>query len=189
MQRRQFITVCSIWFAWPVLAKTPLPKTPSQAEGPFYPVANIPIRSNLILDSTMLIGKPFQLSGKVQNSKGEPLAGIRVEIWQCDGDGYYDHPKQPNVEQFNRAFAGFGAVESDINGRFNFSTLFPVPYATRPPHIHVKLKKGDSELLTTQLYLRNQTGEEWWGGSKRDQLQLDVTSNGEQLETYFQFVV
>ncbi|MCG9788630.1 protocatechuate 3,4-dioxygenase [Vibrio mediterranei] len=189
MQRRQFITVCSIWFAWPVLAKTPLPKTPSQAEGPFYPVTNIPVRSNLILDSTKLTGKPFQLSGKVKNSKGEPLAGIRVEIWQCDGDGYYDHPKQPNIERFNRAFAGFGAVESDINGSFDFSTLFPVPYATRPPHIHVKLKKGDSEILTTQLYLRNQTGKEWWGGSEREQLQLDVTSNGEQLETYFQFVV
>lgn len=36
---------------------------------------------------------------------------------------------------------------------FYFRTIKPVPYPGRAPHIHVKVKKGDRELLTTQCYV------------------------------------
>lgn len=32
-------------------------------------------------------------------------------------------------------------------------TIKPVPYTGRTPHIHVKVKKGDRELLTTQIFV------------------------------------
>ncbi len=88
MQRRDFLTVCSVWFAWPVLAKTRWSKTPSQAQGPFYPVNTIPLRSNLIVNPSTLVGKTLELFGQVKTVKGEPLKQVRVEIWQCDGAGY-----------------------------------------------------------------------------------------------------
>ena len=43
------------------------------------------------------------------------------------------------------------ATASD--GGYRFRTIKPVPYAGRTPHIHVKVKKGSKELLTTQLFI------------------------------------
>ena len=38
-------------------------------------------------------------------------------------------------------------------GRYRFRTIRPVAYSGRTPHIHVKVKQGRRELLTTQLYV------------------------------------
>lgn len=189
MQRRDFLTICSVWFAWPVLANTRLPMTPTQAEGPFYPLNTIPVRSNLILNQSSLIGKTLELSGHVKTPEGTPMKQVRVEIWQCDGAGVYDHPRQPGVEQFDRNFAGSGATESNEEGRFNFTTLYPVPYTGRPPHIHVKLWLGNRELLITQLYLQGQTGNEWWGGNERELLQLEIKDAKGSAHAHFDFIV
>ncbi|MGR5221823.1 protocatechuate 3,4-dioxygenase [Vibrio parahaemolyticus] len=189
MKRRDFLTVCSVWFAWPVLAKTDLQLTPLQAEGPFYPVNPIALRSDLILNPDRLKGQPLQLSGRVVDMQGSPLTNITVEIWQCDGTGIYDHPRQPNVEQFDRSFAGCGATVSNSQGQFKFQTLYPVPYASRPPHIHVKLWRGQRLLLTTQLYLPNQMGNEWWGGSERELLQMKISKSNDIDEAQYTFVI
>lgn len=190
MQRRQFLALCSAFVAWPVLANSRIQKTPSQAEGPFYPVTSIPLRESLVLDESSLIGEPMTLTTRVVDDTGKPMSGIRMEIWQCDGQGVYEHPRQPEVERFDPSFAGFAALETDSNGLCQFQTLYPVPYTGRPPHIHVKLWLGKREMLTTQLYLKGETGNEWWGGSERDWLQMDVAKDakGNQM-TQFQFVV
>ena len=49
---------------------------------------------------------------------------------------------------------------SDGDGRFRFRTIRPVAYAGRTPHIHVKVKLGARELLTTQLYVAGEPGNE-----------------------------
>jgi protocatechuate 3,4-dioxygenase beta subunit len=190
MQRRQFLALCSAFVAWPVLANTKMKKTPAQAEGPFYPVTSIPLRANLIIDDFNLIGEPMSLVTRVVDSDGLPQIGVRVEIWQCDGQGVYEHPRQPDAERFDSSFAGFAALESDAQGQCRFQTLYPVPYTGRPPHIHVKLWRGQRQILTTQLYLKGETGNEWWGGSERDWLQMDVTRDGAgNRMTQFQLVV
>ena len=44
-------------------------------------------------------------------------------------------------------------------GEYRFRTIKPVPYPGRPaPHIHFKIKRGDRELLTTQLLIRGHEG-------------------------------
>ncbi|WP_394151189.1 protocatechuate 3,4-dioxygenase [Vibrio maritimus] len=190
MERRDFLALCSVFVASPVLANTKLQKTPPQAEGPFYPVTTIPVRPDLIIESDEVEGESMNLVGRVVDTKGNPISDVRVEIWQCDGRGVYDHPRQPNVERFDKNFAGFGALQSDERGQVQFRTLFPVPYTGRPPHIHVKLWQNQRELLTTQLYLKGKTGNEWWGGSERDLLQMDVNKDGKgEWTTQFQFVV
>lgn len=131
--------------------------TPSQAEGPFYPV-RVPTDhdGDLLVSGTggHPAGSPLHLSGQVRNARGSPLTEVRVEIWQCDANGIYNHPAQPGVEHFDAAFQGFGAVDVDADARYQFLTIVPVPYPGRPPHIHVKLIRKGNTLLTTQLYLR-----------------------------------
>ena len=46
----------------------------------------------------------------------------------------------------------------DAEGRYRFRTLRPVAYGGRAPHIHVKVKLGVHELLTTQLYVQGDAG-------------------------------
>jgi protocatechuate 3,4-dioxygenase beta subunit len=41
------------------------------------------------------------------------------------------------------------------DGRYRFRTIRPVAYSGRTPHIHVKVRLGSRELLTTQLYVRD----------------------------------
>lgn len=55
---------------------------------------------------------------------------------------------------------GIGFVgRSGSGGEYRFRTIKPVPYPGRPaPHIHVKVKRGERELLTTQIFVRGHEG-------------------------------
>ncbi len=175
MQRRQFLALAGI-FALPLqlFAKTRR-ATPSDQEGPFYPVKKIPLRSNLIKGAS-LANDSIEFDGQILDKQGNPLAGAKIEIWQCDKAGIYDHPWQQNKDQFDTNFSGFGAQLTDNQGYYKFTTLYPAPYTGRPPHIHVKIWKDKQELLTTQLYLKGrQSG--GWLGTRREPLQINPTKN------------
>lgn len=190
MKRRNFLGLAGLLsFPTRLLANTRKP-TPSQAEGPFYPVTPIPLRAGLIRDVTRLEGDEMLLSGRVVNTQGQPISGIKVEIWQCDGKGLYDHPRQSQTDNFDPQFAGFGAAVTDQQGAYQFRTLYPVPYTGRPPHIHAKLWQGDKELLTTQLYLKGRTETNEWFNVGRDQLQIDPQPDTQSLlVANFEFIV
>ncbi len=78
--------------------------TPSQTEGPFYPVVKIPLRQNLVLKPDTLIGEAITLQGKVLDVFGRPISGVKIEIWQCDDQGIYDHPNQPSQNSLTQVF-------------------------------------------------------------------------------------
>jgi protocatechuate 3,4-dioxygenase beta subunit len=133
--------------------------TPAQTEGPFYPVT-LPRDSDgdLLRNGTLDYrrGQPAWLEGSVSDLDGRPLAGAVVEIWQCDEAGHYHHPGDGG--RADAAFQGFGKVTADASGRYRFRTIRPVAYSGRTPHIHVKVKNGARELLTTQLYVAGDPG-------------------------------
>jgi protocatechuate 3,4-dioxygenase beta subunit len=152
--------------AWltPALAQPasggPLSVTPSQTEGPFYPV-QLPTDN----DSDLLRnggaqpyrrGTPVWLDGLVTDTAGTPVRGAQVEIWQCDHQGHYHHPGDGN--RADPAFQGFGRVVVDREGRYRFRAIRPVAYSGRTPHIHVKVRLGTRELLTTQIYVAGEPG-------------------------------
>ncbi|MDZ7857371.1 MAG: intradiol ring-cleavage dioxygenase [Sphaerotilus sp.] len=144
----------------PALARDKvLRPTPSQTEGPFYPVT-LPADSDFdLLRNGRAVYTPGQVawvSGTVTDTQGKPLAGGVVEIWQCDEAGHYHHPGDGNLA--DAAFQGFGQVTLVRDGRFRFRTLKPAPYTGRTPHIHVKVKLGTQELLTTQFYVQGDPG-------------------------------
>ncbi len=142
--------------AQPAPARRP---TPSQTEGPFYPVSLPKDSDNDLLRNGSLdyrSGQPAWVEGTVTDLDGRPLAGAQVEIWQCDERGHYHHPGDGG--RADAAFQGFGRAEVGADGRYRFRTIRPVPYSGRTPHIHVKVKLGPRELLTTQLYVAGDAG-------------------------------
>ncbi len=162
--RRRALAVLAV-VAWPLAYRaTPataqparaLEATPGDAEGPFYPVR---FPADRDFDLTVVAGRPqasqgtrLYLAGRVLDTSGKPLAGVRVELWQCDALGHYHHvdgdrPGDPD-------FQGYGVVQTDADGRFRFKTIRPVPYASRPAHLHFKLAHRDAAPLTTQLYVK-----------------------------------
>jgi protocatechuate 3,4-dioxygenase beta subunit len=65
----------------------------------------------------------------------------------------------PKANQRDPNFQGFGRFTTGSSGEYRFRTIKPVAYPGRPaPHIHFKIKKGDRELLTTQLFIRGYPG-------------------------------
>lgn len=139
--------------------------TPEQSEGPFYP-NDLPIDSDNDLVqvrgwSARATGTVLHLQGRVLNLSGGPVpGGTTVEIWQCDSQGLYDHPRQPGRERRDVAFQGYGSVLTDDDGRYSFRTLKPVAYPGRTPHIHVKVETPETRRLATQFYL---------GGDRRNE--------------------
>ncbi len=155
-------------------------KTSRDAEGPFYPVAPIPLDNNLLL-SDDFIGEALLFSGRVLDSAARPVNDTRIEIWQCDGNSVYRHPKASANTSEDPSFRGFGATINDDQGKFIFNTIVPVPYPGRPPHIHVKLKRHDKTLLTTQIYLH--------GFSGPDERKLTTSKVSDTYEASFDFIV
>jgi protocatechuate 3,4-dioxygenase, beta subunit len=132
-----------------------LARTPSVEEGPFYP-PKLPLDTDndlLIINDniTPAVGEVTHLSGRVLSASGEPMRNVLVEIWQCDGNGVYLAQEDGNGRDKN--FQGFGRFMTSSTGEYYFRTIKPVPYPGRTPHIHMKVKKGGSELLTTQLFI------------------------------------
>jgi len=165
--RRSVLVSSAAWVAataapaWltPAQARTKLAPTPSQSEGPFYPVA-LPTDHDFDLLRTGSAsygkGQPAWVEGVVSDTSGVPVSGAVVEIWQCDVDGHYHHPR--DGDRADAAFQGFGRVAVGKDGRYRFRTLKPAPYSGRTPHIHVKVKLDRHELLTTQLYVEGDPG-------------------------------
>ena len=141
------------------LAQTRRRATPSQTEGPYYPVAEPKDADyDLLRNGTLAYAKGLAawVQGVVTDLDGKPLAGGTVEIWQCDEAGHYDHPRDGSRN--DPAFQGFGRVLLNVAGEFRFRTIRPAAYTGRTPHIHAKIKVGNRELLTTQLYVQGDPG-------------------------------
>ena len=132
-----------------------LAQTPSLTEGPFYP-PKLPLDTDndlLVINDniTPAVGEMTHLTGRILTASGEPMRNVVVEIWQCDAKGVYIAQKDGEGKDAN--FQGFGRFLTSSTGEYYFRTIKPVPYPGRTPHIHVKIKKGDRELLTTQFFI------------------------------------
>ena len=145
--------------AQPAQSVSALRATPSQTEGPFYPVA-LPKDADFDLlrngDQNYPKGQSAWVEGIVSDLAGKPVTGAQVDIWQCDHDGHYHHPGDGG--KADPRFQGFGRVTVGSDGSYRFRTLRPMAYAGRTPHIHVKVRLGTRELLTTQLYVAGDAG-------------------------------
>jgi len=159
LPRRRLLAGAAAMIAAPALMRNALGQsprrlTPAQTEGPFYPVT-LPADSDFDLlvhgERRYTQGEPVWLDGVVTDVDGKPVRGAVVEIWQCDQQGHYHHPGDGG--RADPAFQGFGRVSVGAGGEYRFRTIRPAAYSGRTPHIHVKVKLAQRELLTTQLYV------------------------------------
>jgi protocatechuate 3,4-dioxygenase beta subunit len=134
-----------------------LEPTPRQPAGPFYP-DELPLDDDN--DLTRVAGRAdpaegriTDLTGRVLDLQGRPLEGHRVEIWQCDANGRYRHPRDPGDAPLDPNFQGHGHCPTDSQGRYRFRTIRPVPYPGRTPHIHVAVFPPRGSPFVTQLYV------------------------------------
>ncbi|MDX1570497.1 MAG: hypothetical protein R3200_08430 [Xanthomonadales bacterium] len=132
-----------------------LPVTPSDAEGPFFPVT-IPEDHDADLvqvagQEERSPGRIAHVQGNVTDPTGTPIDGARVEIWQCDASGTYHHPGDRGTP--DRRFQGYGQSLTGSDGGYRFRTIRPVPYGGRTPHIHFRVTAPGFDRLTTQLYV------------------------------------
>jgi protocatechuate 3,4-dioxygenase, beta subunit len=163
--RRAFLrraAFASALFAVPGLFAEELTRTPPQTEGPFYP-DHLPLDTDndliVINDgATPALGDITWLSGRILDSRGQPIRNALVEIWQCDHNGAYLHSRTGNREKRDSNFQGFGRFLTGSSGEYLFRTIKPVPYPGRTPHIHFAIKmKGRKELIT-QCYIEGHPG-------------------------------
>jgi protocatechuate 3,4-dioxygenase beta subunit len=169
--------------------------TPAQTEGPFYPV-QLPADSDhdLLRNGNLRYaqGQPAWVEGTVTDTRGRPLGGGVVEIWQCDHAGHYHHPGDGGKADAN--FQGFGRATLGADGRYRFRTIRPVAYAGRTPHIHVKVRLDRRELLTTQLYVEGDPHNDrdfLWRrlGDDRPLLTVPFRNGSDGLQASFPIVV
>ena len=137
-----------------------LVRTPMQTEGPFYP-DKLPLDTDndlIIVKNgiTPAVGEVTHLGGRVLDIKGNPVKGARVEIWQVDNTGAYIHTRDFRNANRDSNFQGFGRFETGKDGAYRFRTIKPVAYPGRTPHIHMKVFRGDREVLTTQVYVKGE---------------------------------
>jgi protocatechuate 3,4-dioxygenase, beta subunit len=150
----------TLW--WPhALAQSARRPTPAQTEGPYYP-DQMPQDTDFDLlkigNRSYNKGQAAWVGGVVTDVQGKPVSGATVEIWQCDAQGNYHHSRAGG--RADTAFQGFGRVRTGADGSYRFHTLRPSPYVGRTPHIHVKVWLGQRDVLTTQLYVQGDAGNE-----------------------------
>lgn len=170
--------------------------TPAQTEGPFYPVEFPQDTDYDLLRNGNLshpAGENTWLEGSVSDLSGQPVGGAQVEIWQCDGAGHYHHAGDGS--KADKRFQGFGRVTVSANGSYRFRTIRPVAYSGRTPHIHVKVRLGRRDLLTTQLYVADDPGNArdflWRGlnATDRDLLTVPFVPGADGIRASFPLVV
>ena len=199
--RRQLLAAAlvgmpALWLGARAQPTTARRATPSQTEGPFYPVV-FPKDSDYDLlrngKLTYPVGQATWLEGSVSDLQGRPVSGAQVEIWQCDGEGHYHHAGDGG--RADSRFQGFGRVTVGADGSYRFRTIRPVAYSGRTPHIHVKVRLGRRELLTTQLYVADDPGNTrdflWqrMSAADRDALTTPFVQGTDGLRANFAMVV
>jgi protocatechuate 3,4-dioxygenase beta subunit len=147
--------------AAPLLAQErALRATPAVALGPFYP-DRLPADQDA--DLTAIAGRPgravgqiLYLTGRVLDTRGKPLPGARLELWQANSHGRYTHsgdgessgPLDPN-------FQGYASLRADAEGRYRIKTIKPAPYSGRTAHLHFNVDARGAK-LTTQMFFEGE---------------------------------
>ena len=166
INRRRFVSALGMASAGlfaPGAFAEELLRTARVEEGPFYP-DHLPLDTDndliIINDAlTPAIGEVTHLSGRLLDSRGEPIKNALIEIWQVDTKGVYlrDRPAHPG--KFDNNFQGFGRFLTGSTGEYYFRTIKPLPYEQRPAgHVHFAVKVKGREKWTTQLFVKGAPG-------------------------------
>jgi len=135
--------------------------------GPFY-VGEHRVTPHGTDISADLPGERMFVQGRVSDLNGKPLAGVPVDVWHADDDGFYDSQKSSYATQGSSSRARF---ITDADGTFFFRTILPCSYpvptdgpvgemilatrrlAMRPAHVHFLVDAPGYEPLITHVFI------------------------------------
>jgi hydroxyquinol 1,2-dioxygenase len=168
-QRRQEFILLSDTLGVSMLVDAINHRKPSGASettvlGPFYlpDARELPMGSNI---AERIPGTPAYFSGRVLDVGGAPIAGAVLDVWQVDGDGFYD------VQRPGASYAR-GRFTTGADGRYAFRTVKPVSYSIptdgpvgvmlramgrhpfRPAHVHLIVSAPGYGAVTTHLFVK-----------------------------------
>jgi protocatechuate 3,4-dioxygenase beta subunit len=134
--------------------------TPAVALGPFYP-DRLPAEQDA--DLTLIAGRPgraagqiLYLSGRVLDTRGRPLSGARLELWQANAHGRYMHSADGDASgPLDPNFQGYASLRADAEGRYRIKTIKPAPYSGRTAHLHFNVDARGAK-LTTQMFFEGE---------------------------------
>ena len=150
-----------------------LTRTASVEEGPFYPI-KLPLDTDndllIINDSiTPAVGEVTHVSGRLLDSRGDPIKNAVIELWQVDSKGTYLRARGADPTTYDANFQGFGRFLTGSTGEYYFRTIKPSGYEGRPAaHIHFAVKMKGREKWTTQLFIKG------YPGNSRDRLYREI---------------
>lgn len=127
--------------------------------GPFFPTG---YRGETDADLTRIgagaeraQGQVIEVMGRVLDRHGNPIVGSRLDIWQANAFGRYDHPEDPAVMPLDPNFQGYASIHTGRDGSWKLTTIKPAAYdspvGNRPPHIHMDAS-GMSSRQILQMY-------------------------------------
>jgi protocatechuate 3,4-dioxygenase beta subunit len=102
------------------------------------------------------LGLPVRLAFLVVDETCTPVADAEIDIWHTSPNGLYSGEDASPTCTFDdpEAVAGHwfrGVQTTDANGRADFDTCFPGWYSGRTIHIHITVRVGGTEYVTSQL--------------------------------------
>ncbi|KKF93334.1 Catechol 1 2-dioxygenase [Ceratocystis platani] len=146
------------------------PKPPNSTEGsvlgPFH-THDAPVLENGASMTSDPEGIPMLALCTIKDTDGNPISGVKIDIWETDSSGNYDVQHSDRDEPSERC-----VMVSDDNGQFWFKGIKPVSYPIpndgpvgkmlqllgrhcwRPSHMHFMFEKPGWDHLITALYLR-----------------------------------
>jgi protocatechuate 3,4-dioxygenase beta subunit len=132
---------------------------PELTEGPYF-VDEEPGRSDIRTDSStgdVKEGVPLALTFLVSQvgSSCAPLANAKIDVWHCDALGVYSDVTDRSFDTTGHDFLR-GYQTTDVNGKAEFTTIYPGWYRGRTVHIHFKITTtgtdGKAYEFTSQLF-------------------------------------
>jgi protocatechuate 3,4-dioxygenase beta subunit len=111
-------------------------------------------------------GEPLFAACRITDPKGQPLAGVDVDVWQASPVGLYEN-QDPDQAEMNLR----GKFRTDVDGRIWFRSVkpagYPVPtdgpvgdllraqqrHPYRPAHLHFLCYKPGFKTLITQVFV------------------------------------
>jgi hydroxyquinol 1,2-dioxygenase len=134
--------------------------------GPFYAsgAKDMPMWADMAGDAP---GEPAYVSGRVLDVAGKPISGAVLDVWQTDGEGFYDAQRPGGGKHYAR-----GKFSTGADGCYGFKTVKPVSYPVptdgpvgrmllgmgrhpyRPAHVHVIASAPGYERVATHLFVK-----------------------------------
>ncbi|MEY9284237.1 hydroxyquinol 1,2-dioxygenase [Bradyrhizobium yuanmingense] len=136
--------------------------------GPFYVGEHKVTAHGTDISPNNQTGERMFVQSRVTDLEGKPLAGVPVDVWHADDDGFYDSQK-PNYDEVGASARARFITDDD--GRFFFRTILPCSYPIptdgpvgemivqtgrhpmRPAHVHFLVNAKGYEPLITHVFM------------------------------------